>query len=42
MYGLHRIHQHWDERIAPAGVALAHGFFAYSNDRLSANSKPTP
>lgn len=42
MYGLHRIHQHWIERIAPAGVAAAHGFFAYANDRVSANAKPAP
>jgi hypothetical protein len=33
MYGLHRIHQHWIERIAPAGVAVAHALFAYSNDK---------
>ena len=42
MYGLHRIHQHWIERIVPVSIAAAHGFFAYSNDRASATSKPTP
>jgi len=42
MYGLHRIHQHWIERIAPAGVATAHAFFAYENDRATANPKPAP
>lgn len=42
MYGLHRIHRHWIERIAPVGIALAHGYFAYSNDRVSANLKPAP
>jgi hypothetical protein len=42
MYGLHRIHQHWIERIAPAGVATAHGFFAYKNDRAIANANPAP
>lgn len=38
MYGLHRIHQHWIERLAPAGVATAHGFFAYKNDKGVATS----
>jgi hypothetical protein len=42
MYGLHRIHQHWIERIAPAGVATAHGFFAYKNDKGVANSNSAP
>lgn len=40
MYGLHRIHQHWIERIAPAGVATAHGFFAHANDRATAHPAP--
>lgn len=39
MYGLHRIHQHWLERIAPAGVATAHGFFAYANDKAARRAK---
>ena len=42
MYGLHRIHQHWIERIAPAAVATAHGFFAYKNDKPITNSNPAP
>jgi len=42
MYGLHRIHLHWIERIVPVSIAAAHGFFAYSNDRAHATSTPTP
>jgi hypothetical protein len=42
MYGLHRIHRHWIERIVPVSVALAHGYFAYANDRVNPNAKRTP
>jgi len=41
MYGLHRIGQHWIERIVPAGVALTHGIFAYNN-MLYIERKPSP
>jgi hypothetical protein len=33
MYGLHRIGQHWVERLLPACIATAHGIFAYNNTR---------
>ena len=35
MYGLHRIHQHWIERILPVGVAATHAVFAYNNTKVS-------
>jgi hypothetical protein len=35
MYGLHRIGHHWMERAFPACLAAVHGYFAYSNDRVS-------
>jgi hypothetical protein len=31
MYGLHRIGQHWVERLLPACIATTHGVFAYKN-----------
>ena len=31
MYGLHRLGRHWIERMVPAGIATAHGVFAYGN-----------
>jgi hypothetical protein len=31
MYGLHRIGQHWIERLLPACIATTHGIFAYNN-----------
>jgi hypothetical protein len=34
MYGLHRIGQHWIERLLPACVATTHGILAYQNDRI--------
>lgn len=37
MYGLHRIGQHWMERAFPVCLAAVHGYFAYSNDRVSAH-----
>jgi hypothetical protein len=40
MYGLHRIGQHWLERLLPVGIAAAHGIFAYNNTKFS-YSKPT-
>jgi hypothetical protein len=35
MYGLHRIGHPWMERTFPACLAAVHGYFAYSNDRVS-------
>jgi hypothetical protein len=35
MYGLHRIHQHWIERMIPVGLATAHAVFAYNNTKIS-------
>ncbi len=31
MYGLHRIGQHWIERLTPVCIAATHGVFAYKN-----------
>ena len=40
MYGLHRMHRHWMERILPLAIASASGVMAYRNDRISyANAK---
>ena len=35
MYGLHRIHQHWIERLAPVCVGAVHGILAYDNTKVS-------
>jgi hypothetical protein len=35
MYALHRIGQHWLERLVPVGLATTHGIFAYKNAQLS-------
>jgi hypothetical protein len=35
MYGLHRIHQHWIERMVPVGVATTHAVLAYNNTKIS-------
>jgi len=35
MYSLHRMGQHWIERIIPAGVSLTHGILAYNNTKIS-------
>lgn len=35
MYGLHRIGQHFVERLLPACIATAHGIFAYQNANIS-------
>jgi hypothetical protein len=35
MYGAHRIHKHWLERLIPVGVAMAHGVCAYQNTKAS-------
>jgi hypothetical protein len=41
MYGLHRIGQHWVERLLPAGIATAHGILAYNNDKVSHRDRTT-
>jgi hypothetical protein len=38
MYGLHRIGQHWLERLLPVSLATTHGIFAYKNTKLNANT----
>jgi hypothetical protein len=35
MYGLHRINQHWLERLLPVCGSVAHGVFAYNNTKVS-------
>ena len=35
MYGLHRIHQHWIERLLPVSAAIAHGVLAYQNTKVT-------
>src|ERR1700733_7197686 len=35
MYGLHRIHQHWIERLLPVCVGAVHGILAYNNTKVS-------
>lgn len=35
MYGLHRMHQHWIERLVPIGIATASGIVAYRNTQVS-------
>jgi hypothetical protein len=35
MYGLHRIGQHWVERLLPLCSATAHGVLAYNNTKVS-------
>jgi hypothetical protein len=39
MYGLHRLGQHWVERIVPVSLAVTHGIFAYNNTKVS--SRPS-
>ena len=38
MYGLHRIRQHWIERLLPVGVAATHAVLAYNNTKFSDKS----
>lgn len=38
MYGLHRIRQHWIERLLPVGVATTHAVLAYNNTKVSGKS----
>jgi hypothetical protein len=38
MYGLHRLGQHWVERMVPVSLAITHGVLAYNNSK--ANSRP--
>jgi hypothetical protein len=40
MYGLHRIHQRWVERLVPVGLAVTHGILAYNNTKLSHRQPP--
>jgi hypothetical protein len=35
MYGLHRMHQHWIERMVPIAIATASGIVAYRNTQAS-------
>ncbi len=44
MYGLHRMHQHWIERLLPVGVGVTHGILAYNNTKVSysTSQNPTP
>jgi hypothetical protein len=35
MYGLHRLGQHWVERVVPVSLAITHGVFAYNNSKAS-------
>jgi hypothetical protein len=42
MYGLHRMHQHWIERLLPACVGVTHGILAYNNTKVSYSSAANP
>jgi hypothetical protein len=44
MYGLHRMHQHWIERLLPVCVGATHGILAYNNTKVSysTSANPTP
>ncbi len=35
MYSLHRMGQHWIERILPSGISLTHGILAYNNTKIN-------
>src|SRR6187402_1350936 len=41
MHSLHRMRQHWIERILPAGITLTHGILAYNNTNIRVKN-PTP
>jgi hypothetical protein len=42
MYGLHRIGQHWAERLIPVSLSVAHGIFAYHNANVYLGADPSP
>jgi uncharacterized membrane protein YfcA len=42
MYGLHRIHQDWIERLLPVCVGAAHGILAYNNTKVSYSAAANP
>jgi len=42
MYGLHRMHQHWIERLLPLSVGTVHGILAYNNTKVSYTTTPNP
>jgi len=44
MYGLHRMHHRWIERLLPVGVGVTHGILAYNNATVSYRTaaNPTP
>jgi hypothetical protein len=42
MYGLHRIHQHWIERLLPVSVGVTHGILAYNNTKVSYSAAAYP
>jgi hypothetical protein len=41
MYGLHRVGQHWAERLVPASLAVVHSIFAYNNLNTTFTPEPT-
>jgi hypothetical protein len=42
MYGLHRMNQHWIERLAPVCVGTIHGVLAYKNTKVSYSAAANP
>jgi len=42
MYGLHRMQQHWIERLLPFCVGAAHGILAYNNTKVSYSAAANP
>jgi hypothetical protein len=42
MYGLHRTHQHWTERLLPLSVGVVHGILAYKNTKVSYTAAANP
>jgi hypothetical protein len=42
MYGLHRMNQHWIERLLPVCVGTAHGILAYNNTKVSYRTAANP
>ncbi len=41
-YGLHRIDQHWIERLLPVSVGVVHGILAYNNTKVSYTAAANP
>lgn len=40
MYGLHKMHQHWIERVVPLSIAAASAVSAYRNEQVSYKTAP--